>query len=324
MTQTNNINEIELLDKTAILKISKQFRVEKKGPDTLKVFLSKSDYPTLGINLDCFDNPKLNTTNLINNFLRDNLKINNQIIRNNNIFKLNYEVKIETERLMIWKVLHYLKPRSFRLLRFSLTWPDNPEAEKIVSPILVKIPFIIDEVKFSLSKTLYDSIASLEYNLNNAKFVEKKLWGIFKFKMPQKWTLEHKDEEDFAKVYMNSTKSFQFLIERFSINFNNAIEDPDKSVEKLIEEITREVLLSDAKLKKTENNNYLFYFLASENDIEKNRSIIQNKIWYRIKVLEKKIEIVSAIFELSSKHELENNLYVEKLDQIIQASEFLD
>ena len=84
--------------------------------------------------------------------------------------------------------------------------------------------------------------------------------GYFKFKMPQKWTLEHKDEEGFAKVYMNSTKNFQFLIERFSINFNNAIEDPDKSVEKLIEEITREVLISDAKLKKTENNNYLFYF----------------------------------------------------------------
>ena len=75
MTQTNNINEIELLDKTAILKISKQFRVEKKGPDTLKVFLSKSDYPTLGINLDCFDNPKLNTTNLINIFLKKFLSL---------------------------------------------------------------------------------------------------------------------------------------------------------------------------------------------------------------------------------------------------------
>ena len=133
----------------------------------------------------------------------------------------------------------------------------------------------------------------------------------------------------FNKIWSNSdpqhsTKSFQFLIERFSVNFNNTIEDADKAVEKLIEEITREVLISDAKLKKTENNNYLFYFLASENDIEKNRSIIQNKIWYRIKFLEKKIEIVSAIFELSSKYELENNLYVEKLDQIIQASEILD
>ena len=85
MTQTNNTNEIELLDKTAILKLSKQFRVEKKEPNTLKIFFSESDYPTLGINLDCFDNPKLNTVTLINNFLRDNLKINNQIIRNNNV-----------------------------------------------------------------------------------------------------------------------------------------------------------------------------------------------------------------------------------------------
>ena len=324
MTQTYKSNEIELLDKTVILTFSDLFRVEKKAADTLKIFFSESSYPSLGINLECFDDPKLNSINLINNFLRDNLNINNEVIRNNNVFKFNYEVKTDNERLMIWKILHHLKPRSFRLLRFSLTWPDNLEAEKIVNPILAKIPSIIDEVKFSSSKTLHDSLASLKYNLNNAKYVDKKLWSIFKFKLPQKWTLEFKEEESFAKVYMNSSKSFQLLIEYFSVKFNNPIEDSDKTVEKLLEEITKEVLISDAKLKKTENNNYLFYFLASEKDSEANKGIIQNKIWYRIKVLEKKILIVSAIFEFSSRYALENSLYLEKLDQIIQASKILD
>ena len=101
------------------------------------------------------------------------------------------------------------------------------------------------------------------------------------------------------------------------------MENTDKIVENFIKEITKDVLISGAKLKKSDNNNYLFYFIASENEARNTQNILQNKIWYRIKVLTNKILIVSAVFEMSSSIELENNLYLEKLNQIIGASEIL-
>ena len=42
-----------------------------------------------------------------------------------------------------------------------------------------------------------------------------------------------------------------------------------------------------------------------------------------MKVLEDKIVIVSFVFELSSNIDLENELYLEKLNQIIASSEIL-
>ena len=65
--------------------------------------------------------------------------------------------------MLFIKLLSFLKPRTFRLLRFSLTWPDNKEAKKIVDPILEKLPKIIDSAKFNFSRTKYDDLASLKY-----------------------------------------------------------------------------------------------------------------------------------------------------------------
>ena len=44
---------------------------------------------------------------------------------------------------------------------------------------------------------------------------------------------------------------------------------------------------------------YLFYFIATEQDPKDSTNIIRNKIWYRIKVLEEKILIISFVFELN-------------------------
>ena len=323
MNLTNKSKNIELLEKTVTIFFPKESHIAPKGLNTLEITFSGEKYPALGVNIECFENPKLNSTDGIKNFLCDNLKINNSVIRKEDLFKFNYEVKIENEKLVIWKVLHYLKPRSFRLLRFSLTWPDNKDAEKVVSPILKKIPKIIENVKFNFSRTLYDDLASLEYRLINAKYKNQNLWNIFKLKLPIKWFVEYSNDTNFAKIYMDSKKNFNFLVEKFDIGLSNSLKNKDKAVEKLIQEITKKVSISETKLKKSENNNYLFYFIASEKESKDSNKVIQNKIWYRIKVLENKIVIISAVFELSSKIELENKIYLEKLDQIIGTSEIL-
>ena len=323
MSPTDKKNKIDLLEKTVSFDLSGLYEVVKKKEDTLEVTFSKEKYPILGINVECIENPKINTMEKISSFLCDDLKINDKILCTNDIYKLNYEIKIDNEKLLIWKILHHLKPRSFRLLRFSLTWPDNKEAENYVKPILKITSQIIDSVKFNLSRTTYDDLATLKYKLTGTRYEDQKFWNFFKIKLPKKWQIDYSNSDSFVKIYMNKKKSFYFFIERFEVPINSSLENTDKIVENFIEEITKDVLISGAKLKKSDNNNYLFYFIASENEAGNTQNILQNKIWYRIKVLTNKILIVSAVFEMSSSIELENNLYLEKLNQIIGASEIL-
>ncbi len=323
MTLDDNLSKIDLLEGTINLFIPEKFNVIKKRIDTMEVTFSENKYPVLGINLECFENPKLNTSEEIENFLSDNLKINKKITRDNDLFNLTYDVKVDNERLCIWKVLHYLKPRSFRLLRFSLTWPDNVEAEKIVNPILAEIPNIIASAKFNFSRTFYDNLASLKYKLNNAKDESQKFWNIINFNLPKYWVLEYDEDNGYAKIFMNTDKTFHFLIENFKIEIKSNSRNSDNIVEKFIGEITKDVVISKPKLKKSENSNYLFYFLASEKETKNGYKIIQNKIWYRIKVLKDKILVISAVFELSSTIELENYVYLEKIHQIMERSEIL-
>ena len=122
---------------------------------------------------------------------------------------------------------------------------------------------------------------------------------------------------------MNTDKTFHFLIENFIIEIKSNSRNSDNIVEKFIGEITKDVVISKPKLKKSENSNYLFYFLASEKETKNGNKIIQNKIWYRIKVLKDKILVISAVFELSSTIELENYVYLEKIHQIMERSEIL-
>ena len=49
------------------------------------------------------------------------------------------------------------------------------------------------------------------------------------------------------------------------------------------------VNITNAKLKKADENNYLFYFIASEKDMYDSSKTNNNKIWYRIKILEDRI-----------------------------------
>ena len=63
--------KIELLESTATLFFPEDSQLKIKDPSTLEVSFSKEKYPVLGINLQCFDNPKLNNDSNIKKFLVD-------------------------------------------------------------------------------------------------------------------------------------------------------------------------------------------------------------------------------------------------------------
>ena len=115
------------------------------------------------------------------------------------------------------------------------------------------------------------------------------------------------------------------VLQRYSwiekIDLKNSEDNKDRIVEKFLQEITKDVTISNAKLKKTKNNNYLFHFLAIEKSLKDKTKNINNEIWYRIRVLDNKLVIVSGVFEHSSEIELENNLYSEIINEIVGASE---
>ena len=317
--------KIELLDSTATLFFPEYCNIHVKDSNTLEVAFSEEKYPVLGINIQCFDNPKLNNESKIKKFLIDDEGINFRLERKGDVFYTNYEVIVDKEKLAIYKILSFLKPRTFRIIRFALTWPDSQEAKKVIDPILKKLPKIIDTVKFNAYKSKYDELASLDYNLSNAKLVSNNLWNTIKLRVPLKWKVEFAKDNEYANVYMDFKANFVFLVERFFVNLNkkanNNEKNPDKLVENLIQEITKEVNITNAKLKKAGKSNYLFYFIASEKDLNDSNKINNSKIWYRIKVFEDKIVIISFVFQLTSNIQLENELYLSKLDQIIGSSE---
>ena len=319
--------KIELLDSTATLLFPEVCSLKFKDFNTIEVAFSKERYPVLGINIQCFDNPKLNSETKIKKYLIDDEEINFSLERKGDVFCLNYEVVVEKEKLVIYKLLSILKPRNFRLLRFAITWPDTKQAKKVVNPILAELPKIIEKVKFNPQRTKYDELASLDYNLSNAKLISNDFWKVIKLGLPLKWRINLSNDNEYAQIIMDLKGNFSFLVEKFFVNTNskshNNEKNTDKLVENLIKEITKEVNITNAKLKKADENNYLFYFIASEIDINDSTKVNKSKIWYRIKVLEDKIVIISFVFELISDIELENKLYLEKLNQIIGSAEIL-
>ena len=222
MSLKKNNKKLNFLNDTVTMLVPEDCDVVFKDKETLEIFFTKDKYPVLGVNLECFENPKLNNIDKIEDHLNDNLNINSVIKRNGDFFNLNYQVKIKDENLGVWKILHHLKPRSFRLIRFSLTWPNNKEAEKIVDPILKKITEIISNLKFSYSKTLYDDLASLKYKISSYKYETVNFWGILNLKLPIKWVVEKNENEGFVKIFMDQNKRLQFLIEKFEIVLKNS------------------------------------------------------------------------------------------------------
>ena len=112
--------KILLLDNTICIDIPSDWKARKKKEDLLEITFPFGNYPVLDINVKCIDDPKINTEKKIENFLKNNLKFDTDIISiTKDTYYVEYMVKTETENLHLWKVLHYLKPRSFRLINLS-------------------------------------------------------------------------------------------------------------------------------------------------------------------------------------------------------------
>ncbi len=323
MKLTNQNHRISFFEGTVSIFFPAHCKVSSRNSNTLEVSFSSEKYPILGVNVECLDAPKLNSIENIENFLRDGLEVESHVIRENDTFILNYDFKIDEEKLKMWKILHFLKPRSFRLVRFSLTWPNTNPAVKLANNILKELPKIIKSIKFSSERTKYDDIANLSYKLSQLKYSQKDFWNIIKINIPKKWIVEFSDDKSFVSIFMNLTREFYFFLESFIIKFNGLSKNNDEEVENFIQEITKEVNISNTVFKKSEESDYLFSFITKDKELNNNNKEVNNKIWYRIKVLKEKMVIVSFVFELSSNIDLENKLYQDKLDQIIGAAEII-
>ena len=283
-------------------------------------FLSFS-YPVLGVNIKCIDAPKINTEEKINNYLNDDLKIDNRIIKINDSTRyLEYKVSSETENLYLWKVLHQLKPRSLRLITISLGWPNNKEANEIILKIKKKMPNFLKNIKFSEKHTVFDDIAAFKNKLKLQSLETKEIWKHLKITFPKRWKINLHEEGTAANIELEDKKFFLFF-EKTEIELRIDLDKSDSIVTKLIEEMTKGLFLKDQNLKKTENNNYLYSFTVEEIEKDKENQITKNNIWYRIRVFNNIIILISFVFSYNIKDILKGELYSERLHKLISNSE---
>ena len=311
--------EYKFLNKTIYLYFHDDWIVSQNSINSIKVKFPFGPYPTLDCYLDCFDNPKLNYDNKIRDYILDGVEKGKEVIKiDDNIFTVSYEFKSESENLIAWKVLNFLKPRSFREIRLSLAWPENDDANKIVSEIIKNIPEILDRIKFSDKKTYSDFLGGIKYKLNNIKMKKYQFWDHLEIFLPEKWSCQEDKKESLVILDINEEKKLKLFFEYFNVERKQAKEDNDQAVSDFIKEITKGSYVNNAKFVKADNNNYIFSFFTKE---ENKNSTLLNHIWYRISVKDTKFLIISFIFNYE-KNEIElGTLYYNKIDELIKSAE---
>ena len=131
-----NFKEYSFLDKSILIKFPDDWSVKGEDDNLIKVSFPSGPYPTLDCYLSCFDNPKINTNDKIRQYLLNGID-SGQGVENilDNLYVLKHKFKSEGDNLLLIKIVSILKPRTFREVRFSLAWPDNEEANKIVNAL---------------------------------------------------------------------------------------------------------------------------------------------------------------------------------------------
>ena len=152
-----NFKEHSFLDKSIFLYFPDDWIVKEQDYNLIKVSFPFGPYPTLDCYLSCFDNPKINTEDKIKQYLLNGID-SGQEVENilDNLYVLKHKFKSEGDNLLLIKMINILKPRTFREVRFSLAWPDNEEANKIVSGLFSTLDDVVSKIKFSESKTVFD------------------------------------------------------------------------------------------------------------------------------------------------------------------------
>ena len=309
------------LEKTINISFPEVWKVEQKDYNMAEVKFPFGSYPVLGCYFKCFDGPKINSEEKIKLYLLEGVESNISIEKSSNsTFILKTEFNAQEENLILWKILYFLKPRSFREIRFSMAWPNKNEANVLIDKILDLMPEVIKNLEFNNEQTIYDQSAIIEYKLEKIKLKKHFLWSALNINIPEKWSLKIDKVDKFANIEITDRSSFNFFCEYFDITKKANNENNDAIVTKFIEDITKDVVISNESLIKSDNDNYIFSFYSEEkvNDIQ-----TINHIWYRFALRPSKILIASFVFNYMNEEKVIGRVYKEKIDNLIKNCELI-
>jgi hypothetical protein len=235
-----------------------------------------------------------------------------------NVYVLKHKLKSEGDNLLLIKVVSILKPRTFREARFSLAWPDNEEANKIVSKIARTLDDVVGKIKFSEIKTAFDELGIIKNKLDNLILQKNIFWEKLEISLPKRWIINNKSEENFVNLELDKVYQLSLLFEYFEIKISKNDKKQDEIVTSFLNEITKDVAVNDQKLVKAGKDSFLFSFFSIENN---EGTQFKNQIWYRICVKDSKILIVSFVFGYKLTIKKIGEIYYNKINELIKSSE---
>ena len=314
-----NFKEYYFLDKSILIKFPADWVVKEKDDNLIKVSFPFGPYPTLDCYLSCFDNPKINTKNKIRQYLLNGIDAGKEVEKIlDDVYVLKHKFKSEGDNLLLIKIISILKPRTFREVRFSLAWPDNEEANKIVSKISRTLENVIGKIKFSEVKTAFDESGIIKNKLDNLIFQKNVFWGKLEILLPKRWIINNKNKENSVNLELDKIYQLGLFFEYFEININKKEKMQDEMVTSFLNEITKDVAVNDQKLVKAGEDSFLFSFYSIENN---EGTQFKNHIWYRICVKDSKILIVSFVFSYKLETKIIGEVYYNKINEVIKSSE---
>ncbi len=324
MKKNRELSELRkyiFLDKTIFIKFPRDWFLSQKDENLFEIKFPHGPYPVLGCYVNCFDGPKINTEEKIKKYLLGETKSGNKVEKKDSkTFFLHYEFNAQDEKLIMWKVLNYLEPRSFREIRLSLSWPNNKDANHLVGDILNKMKKVLANIDFNPEKTEYDNLAVLNYKLQNIKLKKYKFWDSLHIFFPIRWTIRKNKSDNLISLTVNEKEGLNLFFEFFNIDIKKNIENNDSTIKQFLEEITHGVTVSSESLIKSDNNNYIFSFVS--NEILDTNEVI-NRISYRMNIKETKLLITSFVFSYKKQKESIGTAYYKKIDNLIKSSELI-
>jgi len=314
-----NFKEYSFLDNSILIKLPDSWVVKKQDDNLIKVSFPFGPYPTLDCYFNCFDNPKINTNDKIRQYLLNGVDSDKEVVNIlDNVYVLKHKFISEGDNLLLIKIVSILKPRTFREVRFSLAWPDNEEANKIVSRLSRTIDDVVSEIKFSKLKTAFDDQGIIRNKLDNLILKKNVFWEKLEILLPKRWIINNRNHESYVNLELDKIYQLSLFFEYFEINISRKDKKQDEIVTSFLNEITKDVAVNDQTLVKAGEDNFLFSFYSIENN---EGTQFKNHIWYRICVKDLKILIVSFVFSYKLKTKIIGEVYYNKINELIKNSE---
>jgi hypothetical protein len=311
--------EYSFLDNSILIKFPVSWAVKEQDDNLIKVSFPFGPYPTLDCYFSCFDNPKINTNDKIREYLLNGIDADKEVETIlDNVYVLKHKLESEGDNLLLIKIISILKPRTFREVRLSLAWPDNEEANKIVSKIFRTIDDVVSKIKFSEVKTAFDELGIIKNKLDNLILQKNVFWEKLEILLPKRWVINNKNENKFINLELDKVYQLSLFFEYFEINISKKDKNQDEIVTRFLNEITKDVLVNDQRLVKSGEDSFLFSFFSIENHED---AQFKNHIWYRICVKDSKILIVSFVFSYKLKTKKIGEIYCNKINELIKSSE---